>query len=126
MKKNCKQKLTIRNIINSLNDIMTRSSNIDLDSEVIIADLNFQEFDNIRIYPIKDVFYGQDKVGIFITPKKPQEITLEEQTKVIKKDLLDIEETVQEAQEELVQEAQEELVQVQASNRSNNWWEKYK
>lgn len=125
MKKNCKQKLTIRNIINSLNDIMTRSSNIDLDSEVIIADLNFQEFDNIRIYPIKDVFYEQDKVGIFITPKKPQEITLEEQTKVIKKDLLDIEETVQvqEVQEETVQE---ELVQVQASTKNNNWWEKYK
>lgn len=118
MKKNCKQKLTIRNIINSLNDIMTGSSNIDLDSEVIITDLNFQEFDNIRIYPIKDVFYGQDKVGIFITPKKPQEITLEEQTKVIKKDLLDVEEPVQ--------EVQEELIQVQSSTKDNNWWEKYK
>ena len=123
MKKNCKQKLTIRNIINSLNDIMTRSSNIDLDSEVIISDLNFQEFDNIRIYPIKDVFYGNDKVGIFITPKKPQEITLEEQAKVIKKDLLDIEEPVQEVQEEPIQE---EPIQVQSNTKSNNWWEKYK
>ena len=117
--KNCKQKLTIRNIINSLNDIMTRSSNINLDSEVVIADLNFQEFDNIRIYPIKDVYYGQnDKVGLFVTPKKPQEITLEEQTKVIKKDLLDIEEPVQ--------EVQEEPIQVQSSTKNNNWWEKYK
>lgn len=115
---NCKQILTIRNLINSLNDIMTRSSNIDLDSEVVIADLNFQEFDNIRIYPIKDVYYGQNKVGIFVTPKKYEEPSYEEQTKTIKHELL--EETVQ------VQETQEELVQVQASNRNNDWWEKYR
>ena len=112
MNKNCKQKLTIRNIINSLTDIMTRNSSIDLDSEVIIANARtLEEFDNIRIYPVRDVFYGQDKVGIYIEPKQV-EIEEELKRKVIREDLLDI---VEEPTEEPVQDVS-----------SNNWWEKYK
>ena len=110
--KNCKQKLTIRNIINSLTDIMTRNSSIDLDSEVIIANARtLEEFDNIRIYPVRDVFYGQDRVGIYIEPKQV-EIREELKQKIIQEDLLDIVE--EEPTEEPVQEA------------SNNWWDKYK
>ena len=105
--KNCKQKLTIRNIINSLTDIMTRNSSIDLDSEVIIANTRtLEEFDNIRIYPTRDVFYGQDRVGIYIEPKQV-EIREELKQKVIREDLLDI-----------VKEPVQEV--------SNNWWDKYK
>ena len=116
---NCKQILTIRNLINSLNDIMTRSSNIDLDSEIIIANAgNWQEFGNIRIYPIKDVYYGQnDKVGIYIQPiDRTEETTedIEETSKIIKKDLLDIEEPTE------TQEPQE------VQTRKNDWWEKYR
>lgn len=112
MKKNCKEILTIRNIINSLNEIMTRSANIDLDSEVIIANAGtLEEFDNIRMYPIKDVYYGQDKVGIYIEPKQV-EVSEELGQKIIKEDLLDI---VEEPTEEPVQEAS-----------NNNWWDKYK
>ena len=106
--KNCKQKLTIRNIINSLTDIMTRNSSIDLDSEVIVANAKtLEEFDNIRIYPVRDVFYGQDRVGIYIEPKQV-EVREELKQKVIQEDLLDI-------VEEPVQEAS-----------NNNWWDKYK
>ena len=112
MKKNCKQKLTIRNIINSLNAIMTRSSNIDLDSEIIIADRGtLQEFNYVTMYPVKDIFYGQDKVGIYIEQQKT-ELSEELGQKIIKEDLLDI---VEEPTEEPVQETS-----------SNNWWEKYK
>lgn len=110
--KNCKQKLTIRNVINSLNDMMTRSSNITLDSEIIIANSNtFEEFDNVIMYPIRDVFYGQDKVGIYIEPKQV-EANEELEKRIIQEDLLDI---VEEPTEEPVQEVS-----------SNNWWEKYK
>lgn len=111
MNKNCKQKLTIRNIINSLTDIMTRGSNITLDSEVIISDTNFQEFKTIGVHTIKDIFYGEDKVGIYIEPKQV-EIREELKQKVIQEDLLDI---VEEPTEEPVQEVS-----------SNNWWNKYK
>lgn len=91
---------------------MTRSANIDLDSEVIIANVGtLEEFDNIRMYPIKDVFYGQDKVGIYIEPKQV-EVNEELGQKIIKEDLLGI---VEEPTEEPVQEA-----------NSNNWWDKYK
>ena len=86
---------------------MTRNSSIDLDSEVIITNARtLEEFDNIRIYPIRDVFYGQDKVGIYIEPKQV-EVREELKQKIIHEDLLDI-------VEEPVQEA------------SNNWWDKYK
>lgn len=114
---NCKQKLTIRNLINSLNDIMTRSSNINLDSEIIIANAgNWQEFGNIRIYPIKDVYYGQnDKVGIYIQPiehtEEPTEDT-EEISKVIKEDLSEEPIKTQEPQE--------------VQTKRNDWWEKYR
>ena len=112
MKKNCKEILTIRNIINSLTDIMTRSANIDLDSEVIIANARtLEEFDNIRIYPTRDVFYGQDKVGIYIEPKQ-FEMREELKQKILQEDLLDI---VKEPTEEPVQEVS-----------NNNWWDKYK
>ena len=87
---------------------MTRNSSIDLDSEVIIANAGtLEEFDNIRIYPVRDIFYGQDKVGIYIEPKQV-EIREELKQKVIQEDLLDI-------VEEPVQEAS-----------NNNWWDKYK
>lgn len=91
---------------------MTRNSSIDLDSEVIIANTRtLEEFDNIRIYPVRDVFYGQDKVGIYIEPKQV-EVREELKQKVIREDLLGI---VEEPTEESVQEAS-----------SNNWWDKYK
>lgn len=90
---------------------MTRNSSIDLDSEVIIANAKtLEEFDNIRIYPVRDVFYGQDRVGIYIEPKQV-EVREELKRKVIREDLLDI---VEEPTEEPVQEV------------SNNWWDKYK
>ena len=116
MKKNCKEILTIRNIINSLTDIMTRSANIDLDSEVIIANAGtLQEFDNIRIYPIKDVYYGQDKVGIYVEPKQV-EVNEELEKRILQKELLDMEVETSED----IEEASEEVIS------SNNWWEKYK
>ena len=114
MKKNCKEILTIRHIINSLNNIMTRSSNITLDSEVIITDVNLQEFEAIGVHTIKDIFYGEDKIGIYVKPKetsKKQEITKQEQ-EIIKQEVLGIK-PVREA------EKQEPV-------SGSNWWEKYK
>ena len=115
MKKNCKQKLTIRNIINSLTDIMTRNSSIDLDSEVIIADKNFQEFIIEGLCSGQD-FYGQGRVRAYLKPKEVIS-DYKEDKQVIQREVLgkEIEETRLEGSE--VEEVQEV---------NNNWWEKYK
>lgn len=113
MKKNCKQKLTVRNIINSLTDIMTKHPSLNLDSEVIISDLNYQEFENLFIYLSKDVYCGKDRVGIQLSPKKKVESY--EREGYTESSLGDI--------EGVTEENLEEQEPVQAKQ---NWWDKYK
>ena len=93
---------------------MTRSSNLDLNSEVIIVDENYKEYD-FSLYAIKDLYYGEDKVRIQLRPKKVEvKATEKVQDKIIKEELLGIVEEVKEGQVE----------EVQTSRR--NWWDKYK
>ena len=112
MKKNCKEILTIREIINSLNNVMTGSANITLDSPVIITDVNLQEFEATGVHTIKDIYYGEDKVGIYI---KPKEVTknYEEEKEIIEHEILGKE----------IEETRLGNSEVQTGN---NWWEKYK
>ena len=114
MKKNCKEILTIRHIINSLNDIMTRSSNITLDSEIIISDTNYQEYEDLILFPIKDIFYGENKVKLCL---KPKEVSKEykEEKEIIQQEILGKETRLEDS------EVKQEPVQT-----NNNWWEKYK
>lgn len=112
MKKNCKEILTIRNIINSLNDIMTRSSNITLDSEIIISDSNYQEFEVAEIFSIKDIFYGEDKVRLCIKPKETVK-KYEKEKEIIQQEILGKETRLGNSE-------------VKESVTNNNWWEKYK
>ena len=109
MKKNCKEILTIRNLINSLNGIMARGSNINLDSPVVILNSNTQEFEAIGIHTIKDIFYGEDKIGIYV---KPKETNKKHEQEIIKQEVLGIEPVQKVEKQEPV------------SNR--NWWDKYK
>ena len=112
-KKNCKEILNIKHIINSLHNVMTRGSNLDLNSEVIIVDENYKEYDNFDLYVLKDVYYGEYKVRMQLRPKKVEAEAIEIQDKIIKEDLLGI---VEEPKVEPVEEVQ----------ASRNWWDKYR
>ena len=97
---------------------MTRSTNIDLDSEVIITDVNLQEFEAIGVHTIKDIYYGEDKVGIYIKPKEHVKTDVIEDKEIIEQEILgkEIEETRLGNSE-----VEQEPVQI-----GNNWWERYR
>lgn len=86
MKKKCTNqynKMTIKSLLNSLEEIMARNPNITLDSEVIISDINMGAFkQEVKIYPTHDYKDGQVKVGIYLNPyEKDELIDVEEETK---------------------------------------------
>jgi hypothetical protein len=116
VKKNCKEILTIRDIINSLNNVMTRSSNLDLDSEVIITDMNFQEFEIAGVSTGQD-FYGQDRVRMYLKPKEVIS-DYKEDKQIIQHEILGKEIETRLEDSEVKEEAQEVT--------SSNWWDKYK
>ena len=53
---------------------MAQSSNITLDSEVVLAEAGtLQEYENnIIMYVVKDLYYNADKVGFFISQKQEE------------------------------------------------------
>ena len=86
MKKKCTNqynKMTIKSLLNSLEEIMARNPNITLDSEVIISDINMGTFkQEVKIYPTHDYKDGQVKVGIYLNPyEKDETLDVEEETK---------------------------------------------
>lgn len=86
MKKKCTNqynKMTIKSLLNSLEEIMARNPEITLDSEVIISDINMGAFkQEVKIYPTHDYKDGQVKVGIYLNPyEKDELIDVEEETK---------------------------------------------
>lgn len=86
MKKKCTNqynKMTIKSLLNSLEEIMARNPNITLDSEVIISDINMGAFkQEVKIYPTHDYKDGQVKVGIYLNPyEKDETLDVEEETK---------------------------------------------
>lgn len=86
MKKKCTNqynKMTIKSLLNSLEEIMARNPEITLDSEVIISDINMGAFkQEVKIYPTHDYKDGQVKVGIYLNPyEKDETLDVEEETK---------------------------------------------
>ena len=118
MKKNCKEISSIRNLINSLNGIMTKDNGVTLESEVIISNDNFEEFEAIGVHTIKDIYYGEDKVRILIRPKEVKVTDVMKNKEIIEHEVLgkEIEETRLGGSE-----VEQEPVQT-----GSNWWEKYK
>ena len=105
------KRIRIKDIFNSLNEIMARNPNITLESEVIISDLNMGTFKSeLRVYPTTDYRDNKTKVGIYLNPYEKDEL------------LQDIE------QEELKTEQVKPTVQVTEQVKptlQNNWFEKY-
>lgn len=86
MKNKCNnqyRKMTIKSLINSLEEIMVRNPNITLDSEIIISDINMSCFkQEIKVYPTHDYKDGQMKVGLYINPyEKDETLDVVEETK---------------------------------------------
>lgn len=78
-------RITIRSLLNSLEDIMARNPNITLDSEVIISDINMGVFKNeIKVHPTFDYKDNKVKVGIYTNPYEKDELldTVEETEQV--------------------------------------------
>lgn len=113
MKKNCKEILSIRNLINSLNGIMAKDNGITLESEVIISNNNFEEFEVIGVCPSKDMFYGEDKVRILMRPKEVKVKDVTENKEIIEHEILG-------------KEIEETRLGGSKVNTGSNWWEKYK
>ena len=131
MKNKCNnqyRKMTIKSLINSLEEIMVRNPNITLDSEIIISDINMSYFkQEIKVYPTHDYKDGQMKVGIYLNPYEKDELL----------DTIEEEEPTQEVTEEVnpqnaqaVRElkhtyAQKETQPIQAESKSLSWLDKY-
>lgn len=86
MKNKCNnqyRKMTIKSLLNSLEEIMARNPEITLDSEVIISDVNMSYFkQEIKVYPTHDYKDRQMKVGIYLNPyEKDETLDVEEETK---------------------------------------------
>ena len=93
---------------------MTRSSNITLDSEVVISDNNYQEFEIAGVFKVEDIFYGEDKVRLCIKPKEAVK-EYKEDKDIIQQDILGKETRLGNS------EVKQEPVQT-----NNNWWERYR
>ena len=71
-------RVTIKSLINSLNEVMLRNPNITLDSEVIISDLNMKEFiREFKIYPTFDCTDSKHKAGIYFKPTEVEIATVQ-------------------------------------------------
>lgn len=82
--KNTDKKLTIRNLINSLEEVMSRNPDITLDSEIVISDLNLSFFKKeLKIHPIYDCYEDKTKVGLYLNPYEKNNFIeeIEEETK---------------------------------------------
>ena len=97
-------KITIKDLFNSLEEVMLRNPNITLDSEVIISDLNMKEFmREFKIYPTFDYTDRKHKAGIYFKSTEKETVQVKE-------------ETVQ---------AKEETVQADCTSKDLSWLNKY-
>ena len=114
--KQCRYKrFTIKSLINSLNEVMSRNPEITLDSEIIISDLNMSEFKHeFRVYPTHDYKDGQTKIGIYLNNYEKDE-------------LLDTEEQVTEqVTEQVSEQVTQEPIQIEKVNDDISWLDKYR
>ena len=132
MKNKCNnqyRKMTIKSLLNSLEEIMVRNPDITLDSEIIISDINMSYFkQEIKVYPTHDYKDGQMKVGLYINPyEKDETLDVEEETKEEVKEVnpQDIQ-AIKQIAEDLSQINQPQEVQpIQAESDSLSWLNKY-
>ena len=131
MKKKCTNqynRMTIKSLLNSLEEIMARNPEITLDSEVIISDINMSSFkQEIKVHPTHDYKDEKMKVGIYLNPYEKDELL----------DTIEEEEPTQEVTEEVnpqnaqaVQELKHAYEQkksqpIQAESDSLSWLNKY-
>ena len=132
MKNKCNnqyRKMTIKSLINSLEEIMVRNPNITLDSEIIISDINMSYFkQEIKVYPTHDYKDGQMKVGLYINPyEKDETLDVEEETKEEVKEVNPQNiQAIKQIAEDLSQINQPQEVQpIQAESDSLSWLNKY-
>ena len=109
------KKFTIRNLYKTLEEIMAYNPDINMDTEIIISDVNMSNFkQEIKVYPTKDYRDRQVKVGLYINPYEKDEILqdIEEQEQKEKANSKVVqamtEEPTQNLQEEPIQAIQEE------------------
>lgn len=70
MERTCKA-TTIRDLINSLKEVMVRNPNITWDSELIISDLDLSFFGNdCKLFPTYDYKDRKTKLGIYVIRNK--------------------------------------------------------
>lgn len=133
MKNKCNnqyRKMTIKSLINSLEEIMSRNPNITLDSEIIISDINMSYFkQEIKVYPTHDYKDGQMKVGLYINPYEKDETldveeTIEEVKEVNPQDIQAIKQIAEDLSQ-INQPQPQEVQPIQAESDSLSWLNKY-
>ena len=128
MKKKCTNqynRMTIKSLLNSLEEIMARNPEITLDSEVIISDINMGAFkQEVKIYPTHDYKDGQVKVGIYLNPyEKDETLDVEEETK---EEVKEVNPQNAQAVQELKHAYEQKKSQpIQAESDSLSWLNKY-
>ena len=117
-------RITIRSLLNSLEEIMARNPNITLDSEVIISDINMGVFKNeIKVYPTFDYKDNKVKVGIYTNPYEKDELLDTEETEQVSTKEV---QAIKQMAEEPIQPTQE-IVQPVAEETTEElaWLNKY-
>ena len=103
------KRITIRSLFNSLEEVMARSPEITLDSEVIISDLNMGVFKSeLRVYPTFDYKDRKTKIGIYLNPNEKDELIEDE----------DIENLLEEVQPKKVEQPQVQQVKPEVPHYS--------
>ena len=111
------KRIRIKDIFNSLEEIMARNPNITLESEVIISDLNMGTFKSeVRIYPTKDYRDRKTKVGIFLNPYEKDELLQDIEQEEIK---------TKQATKSYELETEQPSIQVTEQVQEKAWFDKY-
>lgn len=116
--------MTIKSLLNSLEEIMARNPQITLDSEVIISDLNMSFFkQEIKVLPTHDYKDGQMKVGLYLNPYEKDELidTVEEVKEEVNPRNI---QAIKQFTEELSQ-ANTEQKEIKATSQETDWLDKY-
>jgi len=78
------KKVTIRSLLDSINNILYENPNITMDSEILVSDLNMQKFiEEFKIYPTYDYRDKSYKVGIYLSPNKDTQENLKIQNPIV-------------------------------------------
>ena len=77
---NQQKRLTIKELLNSIEEMMKEDPRITLDSEIIISDMNMSNFKHeIKAYPTYDYKDEKMKVGLYLNPYEKDELVEDEE-----------------------------------------------